>query len=285
MSCIPTSVLTDHQLLAYIDGEAEPAVRNHIAGCAVCRQRVDALRRAEAKLSIMLTEGAACPSPTVLEQYYAGLLSIAQENAVAAHLHNRCSACLAAVAVIMAKFADLAPAVLAEPLVSDSQQTAEKFAGFWAKLQATVTTAAPVPSSPVVPAQPPSTFADLLQRVRDGITVFIAELLTPPTPALALRGAADKLPLVYRLGEIEIRVDLQPELGTDRKVLIGQVKAPPAALLGLQVDLWQDAQAIAGTPVDSKRGRFQLPALSPGNYTLVVRSAEWEIHLPHLVCQ
>lgn len=221
----------------------------------------------------------ACPSRTELEQYYLGELSPSQEAAVAAHLRRHCPACQAVVAVLMQEFVDLAPTVPLPPLVGESKALAENFAGFWAKLQSTTTNAA------VQPAAPPATFADLLQRVKAGVTVFIAELTAAPNLAPALRGEADQLPLVYRLAEMEIRVDLQPELGTDRKVLIGQVKAPPAALIDLQVDLRQADQIIAGAPVESKRGRFQLPSLPPGDYTLVVRSSQWEIRLPNLTCR
>ena len=224
----------------------------------------------------------ACPSRTELEQYYLGELSPDQEAAVAAHLRRHCPACQAVVALLMQDFVDLSPTVPLPPLAEESKQMAENFAGFWAKLQ---DAAAALPAASDAVTAPPVTFAELLQRVKEGVTVFFAELTAGPALAPALRGEADQLPLVYRLAEIEIRVDLQPELGTDRKVLVGQVKAPPAALTALQVDLQQAGQTIAVTPVESKRGRFQLPSLPPGDYTLVVRSNQWEIRLPNLACR
>lgn len=208
---------------------------------------------------------AACPTSTELEQYYLGELTPAQEIAIAVHLRSDCPHCQATVAVLMHYFADLGADATAQiqPSMAENQTSLQRFPTFWARLRAQAT--------------------DFGQQIMARIT-FVLELVTMPAPTLALRGGDNPLPLIYRRGDIEVRIDLQPELGTDRKVLVGQVKAPNLDLSGAEVQLHQAEATIAGTTLEGKRGRFQLPSLPPGDYALVVRSAQWEIQIPHLHC-
>lgn len=221
--------------------------------------------RGEAQSSPAALSGAACPTSKVLEQYYLGELTPAQEDAIAAHLHTDCPHCQATVAALLQYFADLgADATLTAPLpAADKRTNPQAFPAFWARLKGQATA--------------------LGQQLAARIT-FVLDLVTTPTPALALRGDDNGLPLIYRSGDIEVRIDLQPELGTDRKVLVGQVKAPNLDLRAAEVQLRQAEATIAGTTLTGNRGRFQLPSLPPGDYALVVRSAQWEIQIPNLRC-
>ena len=209
--------------------------------------------------------GGGCPTSTVLEQYYLGELPPAQERAIATHLAADCLHCQATVVALMQYFTDLGTEGMGTDLAPTAENCtgAQAFPAFWAKLKEQATA--------------------LGQQLVERVT-FILDLVTMPAPTLALRGDGNALPLIYRSGDIEVRIDLQPELGTDRKVLVGQVKAPNLDLSTAEVQLRQDEVTIAGTTLASNRGRFQLPSLPPGDYALVVRSAQWEIQIPNLRC-
>ena len=209
--------------------------------------------------------GGGCPTSTVLEQYYLGELPPAQERAIATHLAADCLHCQATVVALMQYFTDLGTEGMGTDLAptAENRTGAQAFPAFWAKLKEQATA--------------------LGQQLVERVT-FILDLVTMPAPTLALRGDGNTLPLIYRSGDIEVRIDLQPELGTDRKVLVGQVKAPNLDLSTAEVQLRQDEVTIAGTTLASNRGRFQLPSLPPGDYALVVRSAQWEIQIPNLRC-
>lgn len=204
---------------------------------------------------------AVCPTSTVLAQYYLGELAPTQETTIAAHLRSDCPHCQATVAALMQHFADLGADATSMP--TTALDNAQAFPAFWARLKEQATA--------------------LGQKIVERVT-FILDLVTTPPPALALRGDDVPLPLIYRSGDIEVRIDLQPELGTDRKVLVGQVKAPKLDLSAAEVQLWQAEVTIARTTLTGTRGRFQLPSLPPGDYDLVVRSTQWEIQIPHLHC-
>ena len=212
---------------------------------------------------------AACPTSTTLEQYYLGELASAQESVIAAHLRSDCPHCRATVAALMHYFADLGADAMVTPQapVAEERTRSQAFPAFWARLKEQATT--------------------LRQQIVGRVT-FVLDLVTMPAPTLALRGDGASLPLIYRHsdghGDIEVRIDLQPELGTDRKVLVGQVKAPNLDLDGAEIQLRQAEAIVAGTTLTGKRGRFQLPSLPPGDYALVVRSAQWEIQIPNLHC-
>lgn len=220
--------------------------------------------RSEAQQPPVALTYAACPTSTALEQYYLGELTPTQETAIVTHLRSNCPHCQATVAALMQHFADLGAdrTVMPAAALENAQPHAQAFPAFWAKLKGQATA--------------------LGQQIVERVT-FMLDLVTTP-PALALRGDGAPLPLIYRSGDIEMRLDLQPELGTDRKVLVGQVKAPNLDLSAAEVQLRQAEAAIIGTTLTDKRGRFQLPSLPPGDYTLVVRSAQWEIQIPHLHC-
>lgn len=208
--------------------------------------------------------GAVCPTSTTLEQYYLGELTPLQEDTIAAHLRSNCPHCQATVTALMHHFADLGTdALTAQSLAEEERSSAQAFPVFWSRLKAQAITFG--------------------EQIVERLT-FVLELVTMPAPTLALRGDGHALPLIYRSGDIEVRIDLQPELGTDRKVLVGQVKALNLDLNDAEVQLRQAEAIIASTMLAGKRGRFQLPSLPPGNYALVVRSAQWEIQIPSLHC-
>jgi anti-sigma factor RsiW len=73
------------QLIAYIDGEADQAVKQHIEACNACAARAEpfiALQRVLLKAFYRLH----CPQSQVLGEYYLGLLPEAEVVAIQVHL-------------------------------------------------------------------------------------------------------------------------------------------------------------------------------------------------------
>jgi anti-sigma factor RsiW len=73
------------QLIAYMDGEADEAVKHHIEACNACAARAEpfiALQRVLLRALYRLH----CPQSLVLGEYYLGLLPEAEVAAIQAHL-------------------------------------------------------------------------------------------------------------------------------------------------------------------------------------------------------
>jgi anti-sigma factor RsiW len=73
------------QLIAYMDGEADEAVKQHIEVCNACAARAEpfiALQRVLLRALYRLH----CPQSQVLGEYYLGLLAEAEVVAIQAHL-------------------------------------------------------------------------------------------------------------------------------------------------------------------------------------------------------
>lgn len=101
--------LGDAQLLAYLDGEADNEVVEHVEQCAQCRERAGQLAQLQGRLTSRLYR-LACPSSTDLGEYHLGLLGREQAGAVALHLAE-CPHCSREVAQLQAYLADLEPDV------------------------------------------------------------------------------------------------------------------------------------------------------------------------------
>jgi anti-sigma factor RsiW len=75
----------DEQLIAYMDGEADGAARQHIEACDSCAKRLESfviLQRVLLRALYRLH----CPRSQVLGDYYLGLLAEAEVLAIQAHL-------------------------------------------------------------------------------------------------------------------------------------------------------------------------------------------------------
>ncbi len=101
--------LGDAQLLAYLDGEADSEVVEHVGQCAQCRERASQLALLQGRLASRLYR-LACPSSTDLGEYHLGLLGQEQAGAVALHLAE-CPHCSREVAQLQTYLAELAPDV------------------------------------------------------------------------------------------------------------------------------------------------------------------------------
>ena len=75
----------EEQLIAYMDGEADQAIKQHIEACNACAARAEpfiALQRVLLRAFYRLH----CPQSQVLGDYYLGLLPEAEVMAIQAHL-------------------------------------------------------------------------------------------------------------------------------------------------------------------------------------------------------
>lgn len=90
-ACIADEMLSDAQLLAALDGEADELVLIHLHGCPCCVARAELLSRLDHCLRGRLARSL-CPSTLALIDYYLRLLDPDQHLAVATHLQT-CRAC------------------------------------------------------------------------------------------------------------------------------------------------------------------------------------------------
>ncbi len=77
--------LREEQLIAYMDGEADDAVKRHVEACASCMARLEpfiALQRDLLRILYRLH----CPDSQALGEYHLGLLAAAEASAVREHL-------------------------------------------------------------------------------------------------------------------------------------------------------------------------------------------------------
>lgn len=104
--------LREGDLLAFLDGEAPPALAAHIAGCPRCQRELAELRRAEALLAAAFVR-AACPEPELLLRLQAGLLPPDEAGSIAAHAAG-CAACTAELALLASPPSPSVPERLAQ---------------------------------------------------------------------------------------------------------------------------------------------------------------------------
>ncbi len=93
MDCIQPGTIAPEDLLAFLDGEAPPAVGEHLRRCPGCAARARAYARSQDRLRAALRR-IDCPSPLVLGEYELRLLAPEEGRRIAAHLGDcpRCAA-------------------------------------------------------------------------------------------------------------------------------------------------------------------------------------------------
>jgi len=85
------ALIEDGDLMAYVDGEADPWVREHVESCAACLSEATELGQVTQEV-LDLMYRAFCPEPERLGQYHLKLLSANEELVMAAHL-RKCEHC------------------------------------------------------------------------------------------------------------------------------------------------------------------------------------------------
>lgn len=107
MTCISSPALSDAQLLAYVDGEADPPVAAHIQQCPHCGERAGHLARVQHRLTAQLFR-ITCPPPEELGEYHLGMLSGERAATVARHL-DECVHCTREVVQLQAYLGEVGP--------------------------------------------------------------------------------------------------------------------------------------------------------------------------------
>lgn len=93
MQCLLPPPLTEDQISAALDDDADPVVQQHLAQCPSCTARLAEARRFEHTLKARLYRSD-CPTPQELGDYHLGLTGAAEARRVAGHLEEcvRCRA-------------------------------------------------------------------------------------------------------------------------------------------------------------------------------------------------
>lgn len=86
-SCIDPRLIKEGDLIAYVDGEAEGWLREHVDCCPTCASKVTQLRKASQGLLEHIYR-ASCPEPERWGQYHFNFLSSQEELVMAAHLRT-----------------------------------------------------------------------------------------------------------------------------------------------------------------------------------------------------
>ena len=86
-NCVFPPELDDKQLMAYLDGEADPATITHLASCAYCREKAETLDRFQKRLTNQLYR-LTCPPSMELGEYHLRMLPASQMLVVAQHVRE-----------------------------------------------------------------------------------------------------------------------------------------------------------------------------------------------------
>jgi hypothetical protein len=93
MECISPNEISEEQLVAYADGEADLVTSNHIRHCPHCADRAQAIAMDQWALRALFRR-AECPDAHTLGEFNLGLLSADEQAAIEAHL-GTCTDCAA----------------------------------------------------------------------------------------------------------------------------------------------------------------------------------------------
>jgi hypothetical protein len=114
MTCVSPPEPADHELLAYLDGQARASVEEHLRRCPHCRGRAEALAGIQAHYLAQLYR-VACPEAHELGEFHLGLLPSERSSAVRKHLAT-CPHCAREVAQLEGYLDELAPEISTTPL-------------------------------------------------------------------------------------------------------------------------------------------------------------------------
>jgi hypothetical protein len=111
MNCISPPELEVSQLLAYLDGEADPQTTSHLEHCEYCRGKANALDRLQDRLTSHLYRRT-CPSSLELGEYHLRLLPAPQMLLLAQHVRE-CPHCERELAQLQDFLSELMPTPVA----------------------------------------------------------------------------------------------------------------------------------------------------------------------------
>jgi hypothetical protein len=87
MECIAPHEITEEQLLAYNDGEADDTSVEHIGRCPYCQERARVIAANQSILRILF-QRVECPDAHTLGEFHLGLLSADERAAIKDHLES-----------------------------------------------------------------------------------------------------------------------------------------------------------------------------------------------------
>ena len=99
--CMNPALIEAGDLIAYVDGEADALLRQHVASCPACLRRANKLGLATQGVLGMMYR-ASCPEPERLGQYHLDLLSGSEKLLMAAHL-RKCVHCSEELSLLVAE--------------------------------------------------------------------------------------------------------------------------------------------------------------------------------------
>ena len=244
MTCLPLPELDDDILLAYVDGEADPEIRRHVAQCPHCQEKARRLASLQDRLTAHLYR-IACPTPHELGEYHLSVLSPSQAQAVGEHL-SLCPHCAHEVTQLEEYLGKLAPSL--EPGLL---QQAKERARVWV---ARLVSGGVGGGSLGQPA-----FAPLLAGVR----------------------GAEAGPLIYQAEDVQLIIEIQQDVEQpDRAGILG-LATGLGTIQRVEAELWQAEELVASASVDDL-GNFSLSGVTPGSYELILRGADFEIRIKDL---
>jgi anti-sigma factor RsiW len=243
-------------LLAYLDGALDVATQAELeaalAASPVLRAELAQLAQLRSTLDERLNTDDA-PSPQLLGEYVLGLLPPAEAAAVAEQLASHPHAAQQA-AALAAYLADVAPPA------------------------ATPAAGAPAADQPGWVEQWAGQVTTLLARLVEGLG-------GGPTLGLAGVRGEESSRQVYQAGDTQIMLEVQPSPAqNDRRDILGLVtglRPEGSRPERYRADLYRRDELVASAAVD-RLGNFVLAAVTPGDYGLVLDSADQEIAVPFL---
>lgn len=242
-SCVDPPELETAQLLAFLDGEADPSVEEHLRTCAYCRERAGRLARLEGGLAARLYR-VDCPSSLELGEYQLGRLGRERSAAISQHLRE-CPHCAREVAQLVTFLGDLEAVEQPGPL----ERALEKVRVTVARL------------------------VSGLDRETMGISPGL-------TPAFAGIRGDDRQPYIYDADGVQIAIDISEDDRQPGRTLFGMVIG--ADIGDLKAHLWRGNELVASVVLD-ELGNFKFEGLLPGHYELLLSDPDSEIFVQDLV--
>ena len=240
-SCVLAQELDQATLLAYLHGEAEDGVSQHLERCAHCRDRARELARLHDHLTANLYR-LDCPSPSKLGEYHLDMLSQGEAGAVAQHLAG-CAQCAQELAQLEGYLHDLAPDL--EPGLLEQ-----------------------------VKGRARVLIAGLVRRATPGQAPAQPAL----APAYAGIRGGEPEPQLYEVAEFNVSIESQPDASHPGCwTIVGLVMGFDGEQEA-EAQLWQAGARLASSAV-SDTGGFCLDNLAPGAYDLVLCAGPCEVHI------
>jgi anti-sigma factor RsiW len=262
MECSEPGIISDEELLAFLDGEhVRPVVQQHLAQCLRCSAQLAEYRELEQSLMQKLYRWD-CPPNQILGEYHLGMLNSETTSAVQKHL-SQCVLCADEVAS------------LTEFLASDPMLV-ERAAMQTSSLKNHRTTKQALKGL----------LEDLREQSREQVR-RIAAILVPQQPRYAFQRnvAASTWPRSYTAEDFTISI--QVERGSSRDETV--------QMIGFVIRKGTDLESLSGVPVQlvssngaslvqqiDELGNFVFSSIAPATYSLELQLPESTIVIEQL---